>query len=104
MDAGETPYFIADSARYSEKNIQALSQVKWISRLPSTLKAVQMLYQELEPAHMRPTTAEGYRVAELCSTYGGVRQRWLGVSSAAAYASETQRLQHQVTKEKQEAH
>jgi transposase len=103
LDAGETPYFIADSALYSAQNIQELSQVKWITRVPATLKAVQTLYEELDPAHMRPSTVEGYRVAELGSTYGGVRQRWLGVFSAAAYARETQRLQQQVAQEQQAA-
>ena len=103
LDEGETTYFIADSALYSQKNIQELSQVKWITRVPATLKAVQTLYQELEPAHMRPARAKGYRIAELCSTYGGVRQRWLVVFSAAAYEKEAQHLQQQVAEEYQEA-
>ncbi len=103
MEAGETPYFIADSALYSQQNIQELSQVKWITRVPATLKAVQQLYQDLDPAHMQPAATAGYRITELCSTYGGGRQRWMGVFSTAAYESETQRLQQRIAQEYEQA-
>jgi transposase len=103
MDEAETTYFIADSALYSKQNIQELSQVKWITRVPASLKAVQDLQQTLDPADMRPASQDGYRVTEVCSTYRGVRQRWIGVFSAAAYESETRRLQERVDIEYQEA-
>jgi len=103
LDEGETPYFIADSALYSQQNIQELSQVKWITRVPTTLKAVQQLNQLLDPAPMQPAATEGYRITELCSTYGGVRQRWIGVFSTAAYESEIHRLQQRIAQEYEQA-
>jgi transposase len=103
LEAGEETYFIADSALYSKQNIQDLSQVRWITRVPATLKAVKILYQTLEPEYMQPAVQEGYRVTKLCSTYGGVRQRWVVVFSEAAYEREKKRLQRKVSEEHEEA-
>ena len=40
LQEGETPYFIADSALYTANNLRTLSNVRWICRVPETLKAV----------------------------------------------------------------
>lgn len=103
LEEGEKTYFIADSALYSKQNVQALSQVGWITRVPGTLKAVQDLYRAIEPKHMRPATQEGYQLTELCSTYGDLGQRWVVVFSEAAYERERGKLQERVAEEREEA-
>jgi transposase len=87
-DAGGLPYFIADSALYSEKNINVLSQVKWITRIPGTLNEVKKLYKSITPEQMQEATVEGYSYLEVGNYYGGPRQRWLVVFSKAAYKRE----------------
>jgi len=87
-DAGGLPYFIADSALYSEKNINVLSQVKWITRIPGTLKEVKKLYTSIGPEQMQESALEGYSYLGVGSYYGGLQQRWLVVFSKAAYKRE----------------
>jgi transposase len=43
LQAGETPYFVADSSLYSAANLQALSATKWVSRVPQTIHQAQAL-------------------------------------------------------------
>ncbi len=87
-DARELPYFIADSALYSEKNIKSLSQIKWITRIPGTLNEVKELYKSITPEQMQESALEGYSSLEVGNYYGGLRQRWLVVFSKAAYERE----------------
>lgn len=98
-DDEEEPYFVADSALYSRDNVQELEVVKWITRVPRTLKAVRALEATLRPADMRPVDDGDYRVREVCSRYGGVRQRWIVVYSPATYARASQTLDQQVATE-----
>jgi transposase len=88
-DAGELPYFIADSALYSEKNINVLSQVKWITRIPGTLNEVKKLYKSIPPEQMQESALEGYSYLAVGNYYGGLPQRWLVVFSKAAYKRES---------------
>jgi transposase len=87
-DTRELPYFIADSALYSEKNIKSLSQVKWITRIPGTLNEVKELYKSITPEQMQESALEGYSYLAVGNYYGGLRQRWLVVFSKAAYKRE----------------
>lgn len=89
MQTSELPYFIADSALYSEENINVLSQVKWITRIPGTLNEVKELYKSITPEQMQESALEGYSYLEVGNYYGGLRQRWLVVFSKAAYKRES---------------
>ena len=75
-------YLVADSALYSEANREKLAQtqMKWITRVPATLREVQAALAQADPPSMR-ALQEGYRAHELPSTYGGVEQRWVLIHS-----------------------
>jgi transposase len=88
MQASELPYFIADSALYSEENIKSLSQVKWITRVPATLNEVKDLRKSTTPEQMQESALKGYRYLEVENNYGGVQQRWLVVFSEASHKRE----------------
>lgn len=103
LEAGESPYFIADSALYSQANLQRLSQEYWLTRVPATLKAVKELYAQVSPADMWEGPEPGYRFLPLCSRYGGVAQRWVLVFSQAAYESQMKTLNRQIAQEKDRA-
>jgi transposase len=75
---------VADSALYSEENLDKLAQtaIKWITRVPATVRAAQVALAQADPPAMAPLQ-EGYRSHELTSTYGGVEQRWVLIYSEA---------------------
>jgi transposase len=77
-----TTYLVADSALYSEENLQKLAhtQSTWITRVPATLTAAQAALADVIPETMEPLL-EGYRYHVLASTYGGVAQRWVLIYS-----------------------
>jgi transposase len=77
-----TTYLVADSALYSEANLQKLAQTPrpWITRVPVTLSEARAALVQADPQAMLPLV-EGYRYQELASTYGGVEQRWVLIHS-----------------------
>ena len=91
---------MADAALslYSEKNIQLLGETSWLSRVPSTLKEALSLKQELNEAAFQDSEREGYRMASVCSWYGGIPQRWLVVESAERKESDLKKLDTKVEK------
>ena len=54
--------------------------MKWITRVPATLREAHAVLAHADPQAMAPLQ-EGYRYQELTSTYGGVEQRWLLIYS-----------------------
>lgn len=100
LSGGETPYFIADSALYSQSNLQEMwSGIRWISRVPATVHEVGVLYEQVGVDQMEASEQAGYRYLEVGSGYGGVRQRWVVVYSEAAYKREKATLEKQVSRE-----
>jgi transposase len=75
-------YLVADSALYSEDNLQKLSEtrLKWITRVPATLSEAQAALAQADPQTMA-ALLDGYRYRVLTSTSGGVAQRWVLISS-----------------------
>jgi transposase len=73
-----TTYLVADSALYSDDNLQKLAEthIQWITRVPATVHAAQTALAQVIPETMQPLM-EGYRYQECRSTYGGVPQRWV---------------------------
>jgi transposase len=103
LQEGELPYLVADSALYREDNLQRLAGVRWLTRVPERIGLAQALIEEITAQEMRPAGQEGYRYLELCTTYGGVRQRWLIVWSEQAERRERATLQKRVSQEREEA-
>ena len=102
-DSSELPYFIADSALYSEKNIKSLSQVKWITRIPGTLNEVKELYKSITPEQMQESALEDYSYLEVGNYYGGLPQRWLVVFSKAAYKRESATFRKKLAEKRTQA-
>ena len=73
-----TTYLVADSALYSDDNLQKLAEthIQWITRVPATVHEAQTALAQAIPETMQPLM-EGYRYQECRSTYGGVPQRWV---------------------------
>jgi len=73
--------YVADGALYSADNLKQLNSLKWISRVPLTLSAASALIEEIDESAFEASALSGYRIAEVGSTYGGIRQRWMVVES-----------------------
>lgn len=89
---------IADSALYSEANIQQLSTLKWLTRVPLSITTASNLVSQLADTALHDTTLEGYRIATLCCNYGGVAQRWFVVESEQRRKSDLKALDKTLAK------
>jgi len=96
----EMPYLVADSALYSEANLHQLGEIRWLTRVPERIGLARALIEEVSASDMQPAAQEGYCSLELCTTYGGVRQRWLIVWSEQAEKRERAALQKRVSQER----
>jgi len=83
----------------SAENIQSLTNLRWISRVPATIKEAEQLMEHLSIDALNASSLEGYRIACVCSTYGGIQQRWLVVESQARLKSDLKQLDKEVHKQ-----
>lgn len=102
LTEGPAPYFVADSALYSAENLKTLSQIRWVTRVPETLKAAKELLEQESSQPLKPVE-EGYAYLEHHSRYGGVEQRWLLIHSEKAQKREQTSLQKRVARQAQQA-
>jgi transposase len=74
-------YYIADSALYSEGNIESMGiSMKWITRVPSTLNlSKDLLASDLE---FKKGEDPRYSFYETIVEYGGIEQKWVVVHSS----------------------
>ena len=76
LDFSDDVYFVADSALYSEENINHLGkEIPWITRVPATIgEAKELLDADIE---MMPCQDDRYSCHISLSSYGGIEQRWV---------------------------
>ena len=107
---------VCDSALLSQENIQLISNLKWITRVPMTLKKTkEIIGSYLEKVKVSPETdpkiqeitrefqKKGYKWLEQKVTYAGIKQRWLIVESAERKQSDIQKLNSKIEQEKNPA-
>ncbi len=87
--------FIADAALYSAENIQQLQSLRWLSRVPGTIKEAQNLLT-LPDELFVSSSLEGYKSAEVGSYYAGIKQRCLVVESEQARKSDLKKIEKQL--------
>jgi transposase len=92
---------VGDSALYSKDNLGLLKQIKWLTRVPLSIKEAKNLVQELSSLEFEKSEIEGYSFVEKNSNYGGIPQRWLVVKSEARAESDKKSLAKKITKEKE---
>jgi transposase len=95
--------FVADAALYSEKNLQSLINLRWLSRVPATIKEAQQLMEQLSEEAFHSSQLSGYRWSCVCSTYGGIKQRWLVVESEARKESDLKHLEAKIQQQLESA-
>lgn len=95
---------IIDSKLYNQSNLEILSQnpsMNWITRVPNTLSAVQDAIVHGGKSQFQALSGyeQDYTYQVVCSTYGGVRQRWLILYSATKYETEYQQFTKKLKKQ-----
>ena len=100
-ECDEKPYFIMDSAMYTEKNVREMSpRIKWISRAPESINMVSDLEIDTDVEDMDECYQEGYLLKSFNKTYADVKQKWVVVFSEKNYAKEIKTLDKNIIKEK----
>ena len=94
---------VADSALYSEANLVEMATLKWLSRVPLTIKQAKELVSQLKASSFTESTIAGYRWSQHQSHYGGIQQRWLVVESKERQESDLKRLEKNLDKAQTEA-
>jgi transposase len=76
--------FVADSALFSKENLQSMSGLSWLTRVPQSLSKAKQLLSELTEGDFEASEVPGYQIAQRQVSYGGIPQRWLVVASEHA--------------------
>ena len=117
--------FVADSALYSAENLAALEHLKWITRVPLSIKAAQFYVRETPSSDFSKTDREGYKAVEKAhrprrgfphsraslgvrteqaeSNYGGIKQKWLIIESESRKESDLKQLAKKILKDEEKA-
>jgi len=94
---------VADCALYTEENLKQLGDLKWISRVPLTIKQAQEWVDSLTSEAFESSRVKGYRIAQRSSDYAGVSQRWLVVESEHRQRSDLKALKKRLSRQQQQA-
>ncbi|NEN94577.1 MAG: IS1634 family transposase [Moorea sp. SIO3I7] len=88
--------FVADAALYNQENLQSLTNLRWLSRVPGTIKGAQQLMEQLPEEAFHPSQLSQYRWSCVCSTYAGIKQQWLIVESQARKEADLKHLEQKI--------
>ena len=99
---------VCDSALYSQENIKLIEHLKWITRVPMTIKRAKELVQSVEIEEIdseeiekrRTLNLDGYKWKEEIVNYGGIKQIWLIVESQKRQKSDLEKLEKNLKAEK----
>ncbi|MDB9510759.1 IS1634 family transposase [Kamptonema animale CS-326] len=72
---------VADSALYTAENLSAMAEMKWITRVPLSIKSAQNKICNIEDSDWEDSQIKGYRIATRTSKYANIKQRWLVIES-----------------------
>lgn len=95
LKGDDLPWFVMDSASYSEENLGLWGDAKWITRVPETSSAAKSVIKSIATKEM-DKQGDGYRIHAMNSEYGQVKQRWLLVYSARLEAKEQKQLRKRI--------
>jgi len=95
---------VADSALYTAPNLEMLTNLRWLTRVPLSLKQAQQLVSQLNESEFHDSAVTGYRWSEHKSNYGGITQRWLVVESSLRREADQRKLEKKLKKAESEGH
>lgn len=102
LNLDDAAYYIADSAVYSEKNIQQLgTKMLWITRIPATInESESLLDRDVELVECLDSR---YKCFSTTSNYGGIQQKWVLYQSQPMQERKEKTFEKQLEKENKQA-
>ncbi|QEI41037.1 transposase from family IS1634 (plasmid) [Dolichospermum sp. UHCC 0315A] len=94
---------VADAALYTESNLKMMSELRWLCRVPLSIKAAKTLISTLAESEFIDSTIPGYKLASKIQNYAGIEQRWLVVQSQERKESDLHKLTQKITKAESKA-
>ncbi|HYN44770.1 MAG TPA: IS1634 family transposase [Candidatus Limnocylindrales bacterium] len=91
---------VGDSAMYTKENLKLMKEMRWLSRVPLSIKAAQELVDSTPEKELTASKIPGYFWQETSSNYGGIEQRWLLVESQDRKESDLKKLAKKLEREK----
>jgi transposase len=89
---------VADSALYTAPNLEMLTNLRWLTRVPLSLKQAQQLVYQLNESEFQESSVTEYSWSEHKSNYGGITQRWLIVESSLRRDADRRKLEKNLKK------
>jgi transposase len=90
---------VADSALYTAENLSAMAGMKWITRVPLSIKSAQDKICNIEDSDWEDSQIKGYKIATRTSEYAGIKQRWLVIESEIRKQADLKKIVKQVEKQ-----
>lgn len=94
---------VADSALYTESNLKMMSELRWLCRVPLSIKAAKSLISTIPESEFIDSKIPGYKLASKTENYAGIEQRWLVVQSQERRESDLRKLTQKITKAESKA-
>lgn len=94
---------VADSALYTAENLSAMAGMKWITRVPLSIKEAQNKICAIEDSAWENTQIKGYKIAAIASEYANIKQRWVVVESEIRKQADIKKIGEQVEKKLESA-
>lgn len=102
---GQMPQVMAgDAALFTEENLEIFGKLPWISRVPASLREARRLMQTQNIHQFKSFSSnrlQDYCYSEVCSTYGGVNQRWIIVSSQPRREADLKKLDQKLKQDRE---
>lgn len=92
--------YVMDAAFYTQENLSEFQYgIKWISRVPFTIKAAKDLAQTLLPEQFSKSDIfKGYQFCSVCHEYAGIKQQWVIVESNERKSADLKSLSKRIFK------
>jgi transposase len=94
---------VADSALYTAENLSAMVGMKWITRVPLSIKEAQNKICNIEDSAWEYPEIKGYKIASQTSEYAGIKQRWLVIESDLRKQADLKKIVKEVEKQLESA-
>lgn len=91
--------YVMDAAFYTESNLGEFQySIKWISRVPFTIKTAKDLAQTLLPEQFSKSQLyKGYQFCSVCHEYAGIKQLWVVVESDERKSADLKSLSKRIS-------
>ena len=90
---------VADSALYTAENLSAMAGMKWITRVPLSIKEAQDKICNIEDRDWEYPQIKGYKIAAKASEYADIQQRWLVIESEIRKQADIKKIVKQVERQ-----